>query len=61
MDILNFEALLIAISIFTLTPGLDNALVLRNTSRSGLKDVCKTSLVIIFVLFVNDFLYCVFI
>ncbi len=43
MDILNFEAFLIAITILTLTPGLDTALVIRNTSRSGLADGCMTS------------------
>ncbi len=55
MDILNFEAFLIAITILTLTPGLDTALVLRNTSRSGLKDGCTTSLGICFGLFVHAF------
>ncbi len=54
MDILNFEAFLIAITILT-TPGLDTALVLRNTSRSGLKDGCTTSLGICFGLFVHAF------
>ncbi|AUV87743.1 LysE family translocator [Vibrio campbellii] len=53
MDILNFEAFLIAITILTLTPGLDTALVIRNTSRSGLKDGCTTSLGICFGLFVH--------
>ncbi|ELU8560545.1 TPA: LysE family translocator [Vibrio parahaemolyticus] len=55
MDILNFEAFLIAITILTLTPGLDTALVLRNTSRAGLKDGCTTSLGICFGLFVHAF------
>ena len=53
MDILNFEAFLIAITILTLTPGLDTALVIRNTSRAGLKDGCTTSLGICFGLFVH--------
>ncbi|BCN24034.1 threonine transporter RhtB [Vibrio alfacsensis] len=55
MDILNFEAFLIAITILTLTPGLDTALVIRNTSRAGLKDGCVTSLGICFGLFVHAF------
>lgn len=55
MDILNFEAFIIAITILTLTPGLDTALVIRNTSRSGLKDGCTTSLGICFGLFVHAF------
>ncbi|WP_447400698.1 LysE family translocator [Vibrio harveyi] len=55
MDILNFEAFLIAITILTLTPGLDTALVIRNTSRAGLKDGCMTSLGICFGLFVHAF------
>ncbi|MGR5238870.1 LysE family translocator [Vibrio alfacsensis] len=55
MDILNFEAFLIAITILTLTPGLDTALVIRNTSRAGLKDGCTTSLGICFGLFVHAF------
>ena len=53
MEILNFEAFLIAITILTLTPGLDTALVIRNTSRSGLKDGCTTSLGICCGLFVH--------
>ncbi|GAJ76099.1 LOW QUALITY PROTEIN: putative threonine efflux protein [Vibrio sp. JCM 18905] len=55
MDILNFEAFIIAITILTLTPGLDTALVIRNTSRAGLKDGCTTSLGICFGLFVHAF------
>ncbi|WP_322804161.1 LysE family translocator [Vibrio alfacsensis] len=55
MDILNFEAFLIAITILTLTPGLDTALVIRNTSRAGIKDGCVTSLGICFGLFVHAF------
>ncbi|MCF8777746.1 LysE family translocator [Vibrio sp. IRLE0018] len=53
MDILNFEAFLIAITILTLTPGLDTALVIRNTSRGGLNDGCVTSLGICTGLFVH--------
>lgn len=53
MDILNIEAFLIAILILTLTPGLDTALVLRNTSRSGAVDGWTTSLGICLGLFVH--------
>ncbi|MGF1786676.1 LysE family translocator [Photobacterium swingsii] len=55
MDILNVEAFLIAITILTLTPGLDTALVIRNTSRSGLADGCMTSFGICSGLFVHAF------
>ncbi len=55
MDILNFEAFLIAITILTLTPGLDTALVIRNTSRSGLADGCMTSFGICSGLYVHAF------
>lgn len=53
MHILNFEAFLIAITILTLTPGLDTALVIRNSSRSGFVDGCVTSLGICSGLFVH--------
>ncbi|ENM5815626.1 LysE family translocator [Vibrio mimicus] len=53
MVIQNFEAFLIAITILTLTPGLDTALVIRNTSRAGFADGCTTSLGICFGLFVH--------
>lgn len=53
MQILNFEAFLIAITILTLTPGLDTAVVIRNTSRSGFKDGCVTSFGICSGLFVH--------
>ncbi|MEK0270664.1 LysE family translocator [Vibrio vulnificus] len=53
MDILNFEAFLITITILTLTPGLDTALVIRNTTRAGLQDGCMTSLGICCGLFVH--------
>ena len=53
MHILNFEAFLIAITILTLTPGLDTALVIRNSSRSGALDGCVTSLGICSGLFVH--------
>lgn len=55
MDILNFEAFLIAITILTLTPGLDTALVIRNTSRAGLADGCMTSFGICAGLYVHAF------
>ncbi|MDX2322200.1 MAG: LysE family translocator [Moritella sp.] len=53
MHILNFEAFLIAITILTLTPGLDTVLVIRNSSRSGHIDGCVTSLGICSGLFVH--------
>lgn len=53
MVIQNFEAFLIAITILTLTPGLDTALMIRNTSRAGFADGCTTSLGICFGLFVH--------
>lgn len=53
MYIQNFEAFLIAITILTLTPGLDTALVIRNTSRAGFSDGCVTSLGICGGLFVH--------
>ncbi|ATD27370.1 LysE family translocator [Vibrio cholerae] len=53
MVIQNFETFLIAITILTLTPGLDTALVIRNTSRAGFADGCTTSLGICFGLFVH--------
>ncbi|WP_028866149.1 LysE family translocator [Psychromonas aquimarina] len=53
MHILNFEAFLIAITLLTLTPGLDTALVVRNSSRSGGVDGCITSLGICLGLFVH--------
>lgn len=53
MYIQNFEAFLIAITILTLTPGLDTALVIRNTSRAGMVDGCTTSLGICAGLFVH--------
>lgn len=53
MHILNFEAFLIAITILTFTPGLDTALVIRNSSRSGGLDGCVTSLGICLGLFVH--------
>ena len=53
MYIQNLQAFLIAITILTLTPGLDTALVIKNTSRAGTKDGCVTSLGICSGLFVH--------
>lgn len=53
MYILNFEAFIVAITILTLTPGLDTALVIKNTSRSGGRDGVVTSLGICLGLFVH--------
>nr|WP_217906401.1 LysE family translocator [Vibrio sp. JPW-9-11-11] len=44
---------MIAITILTLTPGLDTALVLRNSSRGGFSDGATTSLGICLGLFVH--------
>ncbi|WP_456295735.1 LysE family translocator [Vibrio sp. AK197] len=52
----NFEAFIVAITILTLTPGLDTALVIRNTSRGGFVDGSMTSLGICSGLFVHAFL-----
>lgn len=49
----NFEAFLVAITILTLTPGLDTALVIRNSSRGGFTDGATTSLGICLGLFVH--------
>ncbi|WP_194435170.1 LysE family translocator [Vibrio fluminensis] len=51
--IVNFEAFLIAITILTLTPGVDTALVIRNSSRGGVVDGATTSLGICLGLFVH--------
>lgn len=51
--IMNIEAFLIAITILTLTPGLDTALVIRNSSRGGFQDGFLTSLGICIGLFVH--------
>ncbi len=53
MQILNFEAFIIAITILTITPGLDTAIVIRNTTRAGIKDGSVTSLGICTGLFVH--------
>ena len=46
-------AYLIAITLLTITPGVDTLLVLRNTGRGGLKDGCVTSLGICSGLFIH--------
>ncbi len=51
--ILNAGAFLVAIIILTLTPGLDTALVIRNTTRNGSMHGCITSLGICCGLFVH--------
>ncbi|EGU41289.1 hypothetical protein VII00023_05702 [Vibrio ichthyoenteri ATCC 700023] len=51
--IVNFEAFIVAITILTLTPGLDTALVIRNSSRGGFTDGATTSLGICLGLFVH--------
>lgn len=51
--IINLEAFLIAITILTITPGLDTALVIRNASRGGAKDGIATSFGICVGLFVH--------
>ncbi|MCW8348506.1 LysE family translocator [Vibrio sp. ZSDZ65] len=53
MYFLNVEAFLVAIVILTMTPGLDTALVIRNTSRGGFHDGVITSLGICLGLFVH--------
>lgn len=51
--ILNAGAFLVAIIMLTLTPGLDTALVIRNTTRKGSLHGCITSLGICCGLFVH--------
>ena len=53
MHILNFEAFLLAITLLTLTPGIDTVLVIKNASRSGGRDGVVTSLGICLGLFVR--------
>jgi threonine/homoserine/homoserine lactone efflux protein len=53
MHILNFEAFLLAITLLTVTPGIDTVLVIKNTSRSGGRDGVVTSLGICLGLFVH--------
>lgn len=51
--IVNFEAFIIAITLLTLTPGLDTALVIRNASKGNAKAGYVTSLGICCGLFVH--------
>ncbi len=51
--IVNFEAFIIAITLLTLTPGLDTALVIRNASKGNAKAGYITSLGICCGLFVH--------
>lgn len=53
MHILNIEAFLLAITLLTITPGIDTVLVIKNTSRSGGRDGVITSLGICLGLFVH--------
>ncbi|GAM64712.1 hypothetical protein JCM19232_4404 [Vibrio ishigakensis] len=39
----NLPAFIIAMSLLTITPGLDTLLVIRNTTRGGLRDGFVTS------------------
>ncbi|AOY88293.1 threonine transporter RhtB [Marinobacter salinus] len=48
-----FWAYLIAITLLTITPGVDTLLVMRNTGRGGLKDGCVTSVGICSGLFIH--------
>ena len=48
-----FWAYLVAITLLTITPGVDTLLVLRNTGRGGLRDGCVTSAGICSGLFIH--------
>lgn len=48
-----FWAYLLAITLLTITPGVDTLLVMRNTGRGGLKDGCVTSVGICSGLFIH--------
>lgn len=48
-----FWAYLVAITLLTLTPGVDTLLVMRNAGRGGLKDGCVTSVGICSGLFIH--------
>lgn len=48
-----FWAYLVAITLLTVTPGVDTLLVMRNTGRGGLKDGCVTSAGICSGLFIH--------
>lgn len=51
--ILHFEAFLVAITILTITPGLDTAMMVRNTLRGGKEDGLLTNFGICSGLFVH--------
>ncbi|MEP0177961.1 MAG: LysE family translocator [Paraglaciecola sp.] len=53
MHLLNIEAFLVAITLLTITPGIDTVLVIRNSSRSGGVDGVVTSFGICMGLFVH--------
>ncbi|MEP0357671.1 LysE family translocator [Paraglaciecola sp.] len=53
MQLLNFDAFLLAITLLTITPGIDTVLVIRNSSRSGAVDGVVTSFGICSGLFVH--------
>ncbi len=48
-----FWAYLVAITLLTITPGVDTLLVMRNTGRGGLRDGCATSVGICSGLFIH--------
>ena len=48
-----FWAYLVAITLLTITPGVDTLLVMRNTGRGGLRDGCVTSVGICSGLFIH--------
>lgn len=48
-----FWAYLVAITLLTITPGVDTLLVMRNTGRGGLRDGCATSAGICSGLFIH--------
>lgn len=51
-----FWAFLVAITLLTITPGVDTLLVMRNTGRGGLRDGCVTSVGICSGLFIHAIL-----
>jgi threonine/homoserine/homoserine lactone efflux protein len=53
MEIVNLELFILSIAILTMTPGLDTAIIIKNTARGGLKDGVTTSLGICSGLFVH--------
>ncbi|MGP9765594.1 LysE family translocator [Halomonas sp. AOP13-D3-9] len=48
-----FISFLVAITLLTISPGVDTLLVIRNTARGGIRDGVTTSLAICFGLFVH--------